>query len=225
MLFRSELARTLFTRRAVESWGIGRKSMVRFKIYIEGGGDSSDQDSEFRRGWTRFFEKAGLKGKMPAVVRGGGRQATFDSYCDATKRPKPGVVAVLLVDSEGPVTAGEDVWLHLQQRDNWQKLSHAPDNTAFLMIQMTEHWFVADRNALAKFFGHGFKMNELPQWSSIESVSKEAVTSVLNRATQECKQKYQKGSVSFELIGLVDPARVANECPAAAKLLSRLSGG
>lgn len=53
---------------------------MKVKLYIEGGGDSALQDTLFREGWRKFFENAGLKGKMPATFRGGGRNATFDAY-------------------------------------------------------------------------------------------------------------------------------------------------
>lgn len=38
------------------------------KIYVEGGGDSKELKTRCRRGFSNFFEKAGLKGRMPRVV-------------------------------------------------------------------------------------------------------------------------------------------------------------
>ena len=48
-------------------------------IYIEGGGDSNqDLERLFRRSWTTFFKAAELSGHLPRIVRGGGRERTFD---------------------------------------------------------------------------------------------------------------------------------------------------
>ena len=48
--------------------------MVTALLYIEGGGDKKDSfEKRFRRGWKKFFERAGVGGKT-RIVRGGGRQ-------------------------------------------------------------------------------------------------------------------------------------------------------
>ena len=43
------------------------------KIYVEGGGDQAKLKRECRRAFSKFFEKAGFKGKMPRVVASGSR--------------------------------------------------------------------------------------------------------------------------------------------------------
>ena len=70
------------------------------RLYIEGGGDNRRLGAQFREGWTKFFEAAGLGGRMPKVVRGGSRTQTFDRFAtDAAKRTTDNV-PLLLVDSE-----------------------------------------------------------------------------------------------------------------------------
>lgn len=159
---------------------------------------------------------------MPAIIRGGGRQATFEDYCGAVKRPKPGVVPLLLVDAEAAVAPTDSVWQHLKTRDNWDKPPDAPANTEFLMIQMMEHWFLAAPDALEKYFGQGFKRQAIKNWPSLEAVPKDRAMSALKQATQDCKKQYAKGNSSFEILALLNAQVVKTACPAAGALLERL---
>ena len=47
--------------------------MVSALIFIEGGGDGQLHERSFRKACCEFFRSAGLSGRMPAIVRGGGR--------------------------------------------------------------------------------------------------------------------------------------------------------
>ena len=189
-------------------------------IYIEGGGDN-DQNLErlFRRSWATFFAAAGLQGHRPRVVRGGGRNRTFNLFAKEIKRPNPKRVPLLLVDSEAPVKAGRLVWQHLQANDNWIRPLNAGDDQTFLMVQAMETWFLADRNSLKRYFGAKFKENALKQWPKLEDVPKETVLDALERATDK---RYDKGKASFELLAQVDPALIEAACPHAKAFLNRL---
>lgn len=161
---------------------------------------------------------------MPAIVRGGGRQSTFDDFCVAIKNPKPGVVPILLVDAEAPVATGHNVWQHLATRDRWNRPQNAADDSAFLMVQMMEHWFVADPAALERYFGQGFKRSAMKQWPNLEAVPKVTVIDALAQATNECSKQYAKGKPSFEILAILDHTAVTSACPAAARFLARLRG-
>ena len=52
-----------------------------------------------------FFEKAGLKGRMPHVIACGSRQRAYDQFCAAINEAETGSFIVLLVDSESAVKA------------------------------------------------------------------------------------------------------------------------
>jgi hypothetical protein len=74
-----------------------------------------------------------------------------------------------------------------------------------------ESWFLADRQTLQKFFGHGFKSSALPaEANAIEAVDKNQVYKSLAKATKDCKTKsaYGKGEHSFKLLALIDPNKV-----------------
>lgn len=53
------------------------------KIYAEGGGNAASLKAECRKGFSKFFETAGFKGRMPRVIACGGRQDAYDSFCTA----------------------------------------------------------------------------------------------------------------------------------------------
>lgn len=192
-------------------------------IYIEGGGDSNqDLERLFRRSWTTFFKAAGLSGHLPRIVRGGGRDRTFDLFARAIKHPDPKRVPLLLVDSEAPVKTEHSVWQHLQVRDGWDQPVGAGDDQAFMMVQAMETWFLAGRDSLKHYFGAEFRENALKQWPQLEDVPKETVLSALEQATTNCATRYAKGKVSFELLAQIDPALVEAACPHAKALLDRL---
>ena len=197
--------------------------MVRATLYIEGGGEGRELGARFREGWNAFFKSAGLASKTK-IVRGGGRDKTFDLFVTAIENNRPNVVPILLVDSEDPVAAGHTVWQHLSTRkdDGWRQPPNADDDQAFLMVQAMETWFLADRDALRKYFGARFKQNALKKWPNLEVVSKRTVLGALKRATAKCTKHYAKGKVSFELLAHIDPALVATACPHAEALLNRL---
>jgi hypothetical protein len=188
------------------------------KLYVEGGGNSKALKIEFRRAFSTFLRKAGIK-KLPRISPGGGRQNTYNSFCTAVKNGEP---AILLVDSEAPVASVSQLgneaekwlpWQHLKQRqgDGWEKPDGAEDLQCHLMTQCMESWFLADRDALKRFFGQGFQENQLPAIAHpVESVPKQQIYQSLSKSTHDCKTKsqYGKGMHSFKLIELIDPDKV-----------------
>jgi hypothetical protein len=197
---------------------------VIFKLYVEGGGEGPRLDAQFRQAWQQFFGRAGLIGRMPKVVRGGGRLQTFDMFKTAVANPRGGEIPLLLVDSEAPVAKGDSVWEHLKARDEWQRPAGADDDQAFLMVQVMETWFLADRAMLKTYFLAPFRENALKEWPRLEAVSKATVYEALDKATAACAKQYRKGKISFELLAMLEPSLVEQACPHARALLDRLRG-
>ena len=167
--------------------------MVTAVLYIEGGGDKKDSlEISFRRGWKKFFKNAGL-GNKTKIVRGGGRKQTYDRFSTAVSNAIPGKVPFLLVDSEDPVTTGHSTWRHLLDHDTWHRPEDVGDDRAFLMVQVMETWFLADREALRKYFGAKFKENAFKRWPNLEDVPKHQVFEALKAATALCKKKIFQG--------------------------------
>lgn len=200
--------------------------MVGARIYVEGGGGSKALRTECRRGFSEFFRRAGLEGKMPRVVATGSRRAAYDDLCTALKRRSAARV-LLLVDSEGPVAAGDGPWAHLRKRvqDQWSRPESAVDDDCHLMVQVMETWFLADESALAKFFGQGFNAGRLPKRRDIEEIPKTDVFTGLEEATRSAKTKgrYRKGAHSFKILALIDPRRVRDRASWAERLLATLA--
>ena len=159
---------------------------------------------------------------MPRVARGEGREQTFDKFTSALRHRRRGEIVILLVDSEGPVTAGNSTWQHLRNRDNWEQPPGAANDSAYLMVQVMETWFLADRDALRRFFGPSLNENRFREWPNLEEVPKDTVLNTLEQATRTCQKPYRKGRVSFDLLGQIDPQQVAAACPHTNDLLDFL---
>ena len=159
---------------------------------------------------------------MPRVVRGEGRSQTLDLFATAVTHPRPGELPLLLVDSEEPVAAGHTVWQHLKAQANSDRPQGAGDDQAFLMVQVMETWFLADRDSLRDYFGAALREQHLRQWPVLEDVSKPTVFRALNQATAGCTKRYARGKISYELLERLNPALVETACPHAKSLLDRL---
>ena len=92
------------------------------------------------------------------------------------------------------------------------------------MVQIMESWFLADVEALEKYYGQGFRQSALPRNPKIEAVPKQDIIKGLEqatRATRNC-QNYNKGKHSFEILALLDPAKVRKQSPYADRFFEEL---
>ena len=153
----------------------------------------------FRSGFRKFFGEH----RRITLVAGGNKPETEKDFIDGT-REHPESLVLMLIDSDGP-------------------LSHRrPDPTRFFMVQVMESWFLADREALAKYFGDGFKAKALPgSPNAIESIPKQDVKRGLDNATRPChKVKYSLGKVGYgrELLSRINPILVRAASPECERL-------
>lgn len=197
---------------------------MKVTVYVEGGGDGRELKSKCRQGFSTFFRNARLGERLPRIVACGSRHQAYDKFCSAVAR-WPDDFNVLLVDSEGPVVATEP-WGHLRQRDGWNRPAGAREDSAHLMVQMMESWFLADRDCLARYFGDGFRASALPApQHAIEDISKEELERALQESPRRShKRRYAKGRDSFALLGQLDAAKVLAASPHAHKLVEVVSG-
>ena len=193
-------------------------------LYVEGGGDRKDSRTKCRRAFRGFLLNAGLEGRLPRIFASGSRQQAYDAFRHALGAARGDDLAVLLVDSEGPVGIDGRPWRHLKDRDGWDKPAGADDDHVHLMVQCMEAWFLADRAALARYFGDGFNENSLPRLAAVEEVSKHDLVRGLNAATRNSRTKgaYRKGRDSFALLADLDPDKVADASPHAKRFLEAL---
>jgi hypothetical protein len=194
--------------------------MVSLRLYVEGGGDSKALRTQCRRGFSEFLKKAGLAGRMPRIVACGGRQNTYESFRIAAEAATSASLPLMLVDSEEAVRE-EAPWEHLRHRDRWERPPGARDDQCHLMVQCMEGWFLADREALDRHFGQGFRPTALPANPRVEEVSKADVIEGLDRAARSTAQgRYAKGDQSFRILANLDPAKVEAAAPYARRFLA-----
>ena len=188
------------------------------KIYVEGGGDDEDTITRCRQGFAAYCAKAAPGRSRPRIVPCGGRNQTFDKFKAAVGSSNASDLCVLLVDSEGAVGATSPT-VYLSSRDKWD-FSRLKTHHIFLMVQAMEAWFLADRETLAAFYDGGFLPKSLPGASTnIEAVSKDDLESALKKATRRANTKgeYHKINHGAALLALIDPIKVENASPHAAR--------
>ncbi|MBK9092831.1 MAG: DUF4276 family protein [Anaerolineae bacterium] len=195
--------------------------MVSAYLYVEGGGDSKDQQARCREGFRRLLEKAGFSGRMPRIVAGGGRSATYKQFKAALR--DPGKIALLLVDSEEPVTQAP--WAHLQARDGWERPAAAVDDQAQFMVTCMETWVMADHTALRAFFGTCLNEESLLPLADLEQRPRNEVQAALAQATRPCgrDRQYQKGKRSFQVLASLSPTTLDRYLPYFRRLMETLN--
>jgi hypothetical protein len=130
---------------------------------------------------------------------------------DLARGANPKARNILLIDSEGP--------LHRQRAG-----PHA--NSIFWMVEMMEAWFHADKNALAEFYGDGFKSDALKgSEKAVEGIPKRDLESGLTAATRNTKKgDYFRNKTSHgpKLLAKIDPKLVSQAAPNCALLFQAL---
>ena len=161
---------------------------------------------------------------MIKVISSGSRESAFRDFKKYFKNPEEDGRPLLLVDSEGPVNSDHDSWAHLYQSDHWDKPKAADRDSAHMMVECMEAWFLADKDCLDKYYGKGFLRNALPSNLKIEETPKSDVLEKLENSTRRCesKGKYHKGHHAFTILSNTDPARVQSASPHAKKLIETM---
>lgn len=197
---------------------------MKVRVYVEGGGDNNNAlRRRCRQGFSTFFRKAGFGNAMPKVIACGSRRNAYQNFRTAVGNASDVDFIVLLVDSEDPVRA-TSVWQHLHDRDGWAQPPDTSDDSAHLMVQVMESWFLADKEALRGYFGRGFQETALPAHGNIEEIAKADVLTGLKNATRACatKSQYDKGQHSFEVLARLEPERVSERSSHAKRLLNTI---
>ena len=182
-------------------------------IYMEGGGDSRDGKAKLRQGMDAFLNPLKADARSKALrwklVTCGSRGEAFRAFRKAVNAGGE-IRVMLLVDSEAPVSTGPRQ--HIVSRGEWD-LSFADEDAVHLMVQVMETWIIADADALAAYYGQGFKRNALSRRVNLEDVSKIDIEQALNRATEQTsKGCYQKIKHARDLLRRIDVNKVRERC-------------
>ena len=187
-------------------------------IYVEGGGPSKARNTaaKCRQGFHQFLDKLLPNKKKPRIVASGSRDETYGDFRAALSKGNDSFI-LLLVDSEEPVRPGSTSWEHLAKW--WIRPADTEEDQAHLMVQCMESWFLADKETLVAYFGQGFEAGGLPKNPQIEAIPKSDILASLIHASRNTKKKrYSKGSHAFEILALVDSAKVCAASRFAAQL-------
>jgi hypothetical protein len=196
-------------------------------VYLEGGGSgaqSKDVDIRCREGFRRLLENCGFEGRMPRLVACGGRNAAFESFTTALTICSVDDFVALWIDSEDPLANLEAAWKHLQARDQWAQPAGATDEQVLFMTTCMETWLVADRAALKTHFKDGLRDSALPPLVQLEDRHRHDVQDKLTHATRNCSNPYEKGKRSFEVLGKLSPAVLAQHLPSFVRVRRILDG-
>ena len=154
------------------------------RIYIEGGGDSSETKRTLKRGFSGFFSTLILEIRAKRIkfdlILCGGRQAAYEAFMYAID-DHPDAFNVLLVDAEAAVVGKK--WAHLKKRDKWSSRGLSEEH-CHLMVQVMEAWFLAGPDGLEAYYSDpGFSRKALPSVKNVETVDKARVYTALKEAT------------------------------------------
>jgi hypothetical protein len=197
---------------------------MEIRIYVEGGGDSTDSKAEIRRGLSIFLKDLVSQARSQRIRWNisacGSRQSAYDDF-NLAQRTHLDAFNVLLVDSECPVMSSP--WEHLARRDNWET-DRLLDERYHLMAQVMETWFIADIENLSRFYGNGFNINAIPRRREVEQIDKGTLFDALAAATRRTqKGDYMKIRHGAKLLGLINPLRVRQSAPHCERLFQTLS--
>jgi hypothetical protein len=180
------------------------------KIYVEGSGDTRADQQPLRDAFRKLAERADFTGRMPTFIGCGGRQEAFNVFAYNFSNPEPDTAYLLLVDSEDPVTANP--WEHLRTRvgDGWKRPKNAKDDDVHFMATCMETWLIADIDNLKNYFGKHFNEKVLPPLNDPESRVRNTQKEALEKASKDCKTKFKKGSISFEILQTTSIEKLKN---------------
>jgi hypothetical protein len=161
---------------------------------------------------------------MPRLVASGSRTAAFEAFKTELRQSKPGDFVALLIDSEEPLADLSATWKHLRGRkgDQWKKPTSATDEQVFFMTTCMETWIVSDRETLKNYYGQRLKENALPSLVRLESRGRLAVQDALAQATADCSNSYEKGKRSYQVLGKLQPATLAQHLPSFKRMVDIL---
>ena len=190
---------------------------MEIRIYFEG-------HRTLRQGFERFFSE------LRKTARQLGSEISFIAARDGLSMYRKAARAhgnawnILLKDSEGPM-----------QRDAVALCKrHGIDpslvSSVFWMVELMEAWFLADSDALGKYYGPRFSSAAIGQTVDVEKIPKSEVLRRLRDATKETtKGAYNKVAHAPDLLSRLDSKKVkehARHClrlfeTVAARLASR----
>jgi len=168
------------------------------RLYYEG-------DPALREGFRRFL---GLQGQSVRLIAANG--TPVQDFVTAQKTHQE-ALNLLLLDRGDPRSAAEDAQLQEHQ------------DSVFWMVQIMEAWFLADADALEKYYGRDFNKKVLKSNPNVEDIPKRDVLQCLAEATRKTqKETYHKTKHAPHILERIDPAKVRKAAPGCERLFLAL---
>ena len=190
------------------------------RVYFEGG-------NALRKGFNSFLkseiDRARQHGLKLMPIAGGSTAETIKDFMTAARAHKD-AINIVLIDSDKPDNG--NLIAEVKQRASWDAEAGAEiqDEQIHFMVQVMESWFLADRNALKKYYGQGFREGRLPgNQNNVERISKSDVDNGLKNATRDTrKKKYHKTRHAPALLSSLDVDKVRYNAPSCNRLFHSL---
>jgi len=184
------------------------------RIYYEG-------DRLLKPGFSQFFNQLRTRAEARRchfhLITGGSGSTACRDFGLALET-HPDAWNILLRDSEGPHTSTLSESLCREQ--GWDKSRR---DSIFWMVEVMESWFHADKEALEKFYGQGFKKNALKPNLKVEEIPKADLKKGLEKATKDTqKGDYfdNKTSHGPKLLAAIDSKKVQEAAPNCGRLFA-----
>jgi len=176
--------------------------VTEIRIYFEGA-------SELREGFRIFF--GGVRNLK--LIAGGGRNQAIADFRKSFKN-HPTALNLLLIDSEGP-----DTGTLFESTCRPQQIPESAKYQVFWMVECMESWFLADIEALGKYYRKDLR-KALRGNPNVEEIPKREVFAKLKAATDG---RYHKTRDAPHLLMAILPERVKQAAPNCRRLFDRLS--
>lgn len=195
-------------------------------IYIEGGGDTRALQTPLKRGFKKLFEKAVVNIHELDVIPCGGRDRAYKDFRIAFEQGRY-EVAMLLIDSEGPVATGQRAWQYFSSGVRPDDVGFTPptgstNDNAHLMVQMMEAWFITDVAAFRTLYRHGLQEKSFSNSMNLEQIPKHQLIPALENATRQTSKGQFKKSHGAELIAELNVAQLRQRSAHADRLFTIL---
>lgn len=200
-------------------------------IYFEGAKSRHVQgrDGNLKEGFRKFFDNLlGDSHFVTKLIPCTDTWTTVKLFCAGVKRDSiknHGVFQILLIDSD--VLGDNDPFKSVKSHDNWALSKKFKNDHIHFMKECMEAWFLADKQALTRYYGDKFNMKALPSTIDIELISKSEIMSGLYTATQKTsKGEYHKTKHAPGILKMLSPKSLtdkAAQCKRLFKTLEKLS--
>lgn len=182
-------------------------------LYIEG--TSETDNGDLRKAFSSLLSKETiLKGKMPRIIMGDGKNQTIDKFHSTPILP--GEIRFLLFDSDVPNPNKAEICKEINDAKPNRKVDATTENT-FLMIQEVEAWLLSQPDVLES---SGVDMSKFHS-SNVETIKKPSVK--LAELYRHSGMVYTKVSEFVRVFPKLNSKKLKESCTEYQKLIDKLS--